>query len=174
MEAYDPNVAPEDYCVYGIESNNAVSFDLERLERRIMRTTPRPVRRLHFFLDTRLVQKDDLTLFNEMPLDQTPVGIASARGYTHGRSLTALVYGLLLEGGHLMIQLDMEGDEYEVLNEAAESGVFCKFVHELHNTVDVMVVLHEANSEQSQYYQEARQKIIDCGVNLFEIGHTEH
>ena len=72
-----------------------------------------------------------------------------------------------------MIQIDMgDSSEFAVLNEAAESGVFCRYVKELHATVDIYVLLHvdesSENSSRERYQVETRQKILDCGVNLHE------
>jgi len=79
------------------------------------------------------------------------------------------------QGGLLIIKMDVEGAEYQVLKEVAESGVLCDFI-QLGNRVVFVVEYHnnsitdtaERNREK-RGHKEAVEKLTQCGVDFQKL-----
>jgi len=74
------------------------------------------------------------------------------------------------EGGHLFVKIDIEGGEYQLLNEGYESGILCDYVKK-GNTLDILVEFHTEvligkNPDLRKYYKEVKQPLLDCGVKI--------
>jgi hypothetical protein len=78
-------------------------------------------------------------------------------------------------GGLLIIKMDVEGAEYQVLKEVAESGVLCEyiklgnrvvFVVEYHNTV---ITDPEERNREMDGHQQAVKKMQQCGVDFQKL-----
>jgi hypothetical protein len=54
-----------------------------------------------------------------------------------GVTLATLLKKTVESGGHVMIKIDIEGAEYELLEEAVNSNIFCNLVQEMGVRVDI-------------------------------------
>ena len=79
------------------------------------------------------------------------------------------------KGGLLIIKMDVEGAEYQVIKEVANSGVLCDLI-KMGNRVVFIVEYHnngttdpaERQREQAGFKQ-ARQKLTECGVDFQKL-----
>ena len=78
-------------------------------------------------------------------------------------------------GGILIVKVDIEGAEYQVLKEAAASGVLCKLT-ELGNRVVLVVEYHNmsiTNAQERQQekhgHKDAIKKLEQCGVEFQKL-----
>jgi len=175
----------EDYCFYGVEGNPHFTSLLREQEIQIMNMIPRPVRHVHFltehvgagsdgpttlYLDT-VNKKDNFwgsSVFN------THVDVVSSGGKTGvpvmGITLTRLLEETILPGGHILIKIDIEGGEYQLLEEAINSSILCKLIKEKGVKIDMLNELHNAkivgSEEPLKRWKEIKgeQKIKACGV----------
>ena len=58
MNRFYGSIGPEDYCVYGVEASPVLGPDLRKLERHILHLDPKPLRHVHFFTDTIMLDSD--------------------------------------------------------------------------------------------------------------------
>lgn len=153
---------PENYCYVGVEGNPAFTNRLKILQDRILSTSPRPLRHVHFFTETVATGEGDgptrlyLDTVNgknnffgsSLLSEHTDV----RRSAVQGKPVAAAVHGVTLStmlkqtvkrqaGAHVIIKIDIEGAEYALLNEAFNSGVLCDFVAS-GVRVDVRVEIH--------------------------------
>eukprot|EP00548_Thalassiothrix_antarctica_P003319 CAMPEP_0194134124 /NCGR_PEP_ID=MMETSP0152-20130528/4190_1 /TAXON_ID=1049557 /ORGANISM="Thalassiothrix antarctica, Strain L6-D1" /LENGTH=173 /DNA_ID=CAMNT_0038829689 /DNA_START=102 /DNA_END=619 /DNA_ORIENTATION=- len=59
-----------------------------------------------------------------------------------GITLTKLLKQTVLSAGHVIIKIDIEGAEYQLLEEAVKSRIFCLLVKEMGVTVDIIGEFH--------------------------------
>jgi hypothetical protein len=76
------------------------------------------------------------------------------------------------KGGLLFIKMDVEGAEYQILKEVADSGVLCDYVR-MGNRVYFIVEYHDVSITDAQElrrekegHQEAKKKLEECGVEF--------
>jgi hypothetical protein len=74
------------------------------------------------------------------------------------------------KGGLLIIKMDIEGAEYQVLKEIANSGVICDYI-KMGNRVVMIVEFHfksladpDEREKERDGAEEAQEKLIQCGV----------
>lgn len=149
----DEFVYPEDYCFYGVEGNPHFTPVLQKEEIQIMNMVPRPVRHVHFltehvgagidgpttlYLDT--VNKKDN--FWGSSVYNTHKDVVSSGGNTGvpvmGITLTRLLKETVIPGGHVMIKIDIEGGEYQLLEEAINSNILCDLIKEKGVKIDML------------------------------------
>jgi hypothetical protein len=113
---------PEQYCYYGVESNPKFTEPLQQIQHRVLATKPRPLRSVYFYTETVVSGTGD---------DPTNFYLDSV----HPRSADVTTLSTLVQqvvrweaGAHLVIQMDLAGAEYAVLNEAWDSRVLCDCV----------------------------------------------
>ena len=73
-------------------------------------------------------------------------------------------------GGHLFVKIDIEGGEYQLVNEAYDSGILCDYVKR-GNMLDLLVEFHTEkligrNDDLRRYYEEVKENLLGCGVNV--------
>jgi hypothetical protein len=164
-------VQPENYCYFGIEGNPIFTNHLNRLQQRLMLTSPRPLRRVHFFTETVGAAKDETTVLfldtvNEKEnfwgsstlsghrdvqsslLSGNDKREVSVQGFTLTRLLHETVK--MMPGAHVMVKMDIEGAEYALLNEAFDSGALCNTTARAVR-VDIIVEVHGEVSENRSY-----------------------
>lgn len=61
MNRFYGSIGPEDYCVYGVEASPVLGPDLRKLERHILHLDPKPLRHVHFFTETLMLDSDGKT-----------------------------------------------------------------------------------------------------------------
>jgi hypothetical protein len=180
----DP-VQPEDYCYYGVEGNPVFTSRLRREEIQVMNMIPRPVRHLHFLTEHVGAGKDGpTTLFLDTvngkdnfwgsSILQSHVDVVKSGGNTGtpvmGITLTKLLKDTVLPGGHVMIKIDIEGGEYQLLEEAIDTDIFCKLIKKDDVKIDLLNEPHGANivgsEEPGQRWKDigGQNKIRNCGV----------
>lgn len=78
-------------------------------------------------------------------------------------------------GGLLMIKMDVEGAEFSVLKELADSGVLCDYL-KLGNEATLVVEFHQhlvKNEEEKQEavdgLREAKEKLKNCGAKFRQL-----
>jgi hypothetical protein len=78
-------------------------------------------------------------------------------------------------GGLLIIKMDVEGAEYQVLKEVAESGVLCDYA-KMGNRVVFVVEYHNMSitdplerQREKKGHQEAIKKMEECGVDFQKL-----
>jgi hypothetical protein len=78
-------------------------------------------------------------------------------------------------GGLLIIKMDVEGAEYQVLKEVAESGVLCEYI-KLGNRVVFVVEYHNMSitdpterKREKDGHQQAVEKMQQCGVDFQKL-----
>jgi FkbM family methyltransferase len=182
------NLYPEHFCVYSFEGNPMFTERLQRLEYRTMATIPRPVRRIHFFTESVVSHTsgpatlfldtwgeksnfDGSSLLNNMQrLDQVRetnqgrVKEAKVMGFTLSQILNMTVAPSSLST--IFIKMDIEGVEYHVINEAAES--LCNLARQS-LLVALLVERHgrmKDTEDSKRYYRETIGKLQRCGVQL--------
>jgi FkbM family methyltransferase len=191
---------PESYCYFGIEGNPMFSDQLGQLERQVMRTYPRPVRRAHFFTTSVVADKDGPTTlyldtvnaknnFWGSSLLPTHRDVETSTRNTNTTS-TATVEGYTLstllqhtviqeQGAHAIIKMDVEGAEYKVFEESiptlcnyTRSGVQIDLLIAIH---DVEIIGMNSNTQAAMNaYNANKIKALECGVNLFEGDYTKN
>ena len=75
-------------------------------------------------------------------------------------------------GGSLLVKMDVEGAEYSIIKEVAESGVLCEYVTKGNNAT-ILVEYHgrlyddkEEKLKEMDGMKEAREKLKNCGVQV--------
>lgn len=178
-------VYPEDYCFYGIEGNPHFTSLLRSEEIQVMNMVPRPVRHMHFLTDHVGAGVDGPTTLyldtintNEnfwgSSVIQSHIDVVASGGNTGvpvmGITLTKLLEQVVLPGGHVMIKIDIEGGEYQLLEEAINSNILCKLTQEQDVQVDMLNEPHDAkivgSEEPGKRWKaiQGDQKIEKCGV----------
>jgi Methyltransferase FkbM domain len=147
---------PEDYCYYGFEGNPVFTEQLRNLERRVLLSTPRPLRSVHFFTGTIATgMEGPATLYLDTVNAKQNYWGSSIYATHHdvqdgkykvsvqGMTLTTIASQMAHRGAgnHVIIKMDIEGAEYLVLNEAYDSGVLCQLA-EAAVRVDILVETH--------------------------------
>jgi hypothetical protein len=152
-------VHPEDYCFYGVEGNPFFTRTLQEMEISLLNMKPRPVRHLHFLVEhVAAATNGPTTLYldtvNEKQhywgssILKSHADVKRSGGKTGVQvmaiTLTSLLEQTVLqnEGGHVMIKIDIEGAEYQLLEEAVNSNIFCRLVNEKDITVDIINEFH--------------------------------
>ena len=154
-----PEVFPEDYCFYGIEGNPHFTSMLREHEIQVMNMIPRPVRHAHFltghvgsgsdgpttlYLDTKNVKQN----FWGSSIIKSHIDVVQSEGDTGvpvmGITLTKLLEQTVLPGGHVMIKIDIEGGEYQLLEEAINSTILCKLIKDQGVRIDMLNEPHDA------------------------------
>jgi Methyltransferase FkbM domain len=156
------SLQPEHYCYVGIEGNPVFTSRLRQLQDQIVRLEPRPVKWAHFYTETvGAISNDPTVLYldtknadknywgsSTLSTHRDVQASANAEGQVYqanvqGVTLTTLLKRHVLNehGSHVLIKLDIEGSEYAVLNEAAESGILCELSSQAVQ-IDVMVEVH--------------------------------
>ena len=182
----DP-VYPEDYCFYGVEGNPYFTPMLQQQEISMLNMSPRPIRHLHFltehvgsaadgpqtlFLDTVNAKNH---YWGSSILD-SHVDVKKSGEKTGvqvmGITLTTLLEKTVAPGGHVMMKIDIEGAEYQMLEEAVKSDIFCKLIKEMGVRVDVLMEFHHdstiGSEEPRKRWEEVvkgEEAILKCGVN---------
>jgi hypothetical protein len=79
------------------------------------------------------------------------------------------------KGGLLIIKMDVEGAEYQILKEIANSGVICDYI-KMGNRVVMIVEFHnnsitdpEERRKERAGFGEAKNKLVQCGVEFGEV-----
>jgi len=167
---FDPSFGPEDYCVYGVEGNPKLKHKLKSLENNIARMEPSPLQHVHFMTQTVAgnEQGDSLFIDHAHEEDGSP-GSSLFFNHLHLResrdmygeveeykadttTLTKIMKATLSHyhqdideiettRNHLILHIDIEGSEYELLNEARNSEILCDFALQ-GNLVDIFVKYH--------------------------------
>jgi len=162
------NIHPEDYCFYGVEGNPYFTPILRELEINVLNMIPRPVKHLHFltehvgtaidgpttlFLDTVNVKRN----FWGSSIIQSHADVQKSsnsngqmqteennkkEAHVIGITLTKLLEQTVLAGGHVIIKIDIEGAEYQLLEEAVRSSIFCRLVKGMGVTIDILGEFH--------------------------------
>lgn len=195
---FNPEGIPADYCAFGVEGNPIFTDRLKKMERQIMRTSPRPLRRLHYFTGTVLIGRDDDTqqLFLDTDRGEGSSVYSNYNGVqkafkAHHSVLPVMAQTMSLsrlldiavgneQKGHVIIKIDTEGAEYKALNQAVRSGTLCRYVQEANMKMDLWVEFHSREQLAPEtidfdiYRDEGmRQKMLDCGINLYEFDSIE-
>lgn len=183
----DP-VYPEDYCFYGIEGNPFFTPMLREQEILTLNMNPRPVQHVHFltehvgtavdgpttlFLDTSNAQQNYWgSSILDSHVDVARGGREKVGANVMGITLTTLLERTALAGGHVMIKIDIEGAEYQLLEEAVKSNIFCKLVKEQGVQIDILNEFHGdstiGSEEPRKRWEEVvkgEEKILNCGVD---------
>lgn len=187
----DP-VYPEDYCFYGVEGNPYFTSMLREQEIQVLNMIPRPVRHVHFLTEHVGSARDGpTTLFLDTNNRGSRNFVGSSILSSHvdvtkgdkkngeligvsvmGVTLTTLLEKTVAPGGHVMIKIDIEGAEYELLEEAVKSDIFCKLVQDMGVRVDIISEFHDdgtiGSTEPRQRWEQViqgEQAIHNCGVN---------
>ena len=124
-----------------------------------MRASPRPVRRVHFFTET-IASADggnhsfylDTTNENQnywgSSIFSQHQDVRNPNGDLHRVHVPSMTLTDLLQqtvrveaGAHVMIKMDVEGAEYELLNQAYDSGILCKLAGRAIR-IDLLVEVH--------------------------------
>jgi hypothetical protein len=180
-----PEVFPEDYCFYGIEGNPHFTSLLREHEIQVMNMIPRPVRHAHFltghvgcsidgpttlYLDTKNVKEN----FWGSSIIKSHIDVVQSEGDTAvpvmGITLTKLLEQTVLPGGHVMIKIDIEGGEYQLLEEAINSTILCKLIKEQDVRIDMLNEPHDAkivgSAEPGNRWKavQGEKMIKQCGV----------
>jgi len=170
IQNFDTSLGPEDYCVYGVEGNPLLKHKLKTLENNVARMDPSPLQHLHFLTRTvaggdhrqsifidhaheRENSPGSSLFFNhenlresrdtygdivEYKVDTTSISTLMEQTLSryHDRSDSTQ-----MTRNHLIIHIDVEGSEFDILNEAKNSGLLCNFALE-GNYVDIFVQYH--------------------------------
>jgi Methyltransferase FkbM domain len=79
------------------------------------------------------------------------------------------------QGGLLIIKMDVEGAEYQVLKEVAESGVLCEYA-KMGNRVVFVVEYHNMSitdpkerAREKNGHQAAVEKMKECGIEFEKL-----
>jgi FkbM family methyltransferase len=178
-------VFPEDYCFYGVEGNPLFTSLLRQQEINVMNMIPRPVRHIHFLTEHVAASENApkslyLDIVNHVEnywgssTIRSHVDVAKSEGrhvaQVTGITLTKLLEQVTLPGGHVIIKIDIEGGEYEVLEEAINSTILCKLVRELGVRIDMLNEPHDSviigNEDPLKRWEEIEgtKQIEDCGI----------
>ena len=177
-------VGPEDYCVYGTETNPVRIERLARMQQRVMLTNPRPVRRLEFWFDTVLSSFDgpvaptpqrDNPYYQQMSSSSSSSGVRHTNHTLDGRTLSSILRDTVQTGpdklggggGHAMIVL--REDVFGSLVEAAPT--ICQLAQQHSVQVDLLVDLRQEHNatDYAMYEREGiRELLATCGVHLFQ------
>jgi hypothetical protein len=181
---------PEDYCYVGVEGNPVFTKRLQELEARVMETTPKPVRRVHFYTETVAAGVDGPTFlyldtvntkenFWGSSVIATHKDARESTARNNNVTVKALVMGLTLttllrrsalqaNGSHVLIKIDIEGGEYPVMNEAIDilcnytnAGVRIDMILETH----FMSVLGQKTPDMKLFFKETNQRLAACHIN---------
>ncbi|CAB9506492.1 expressed unknown protein [Seminavis robusta] len=181
---------PEWYCYYGVEGNPRFTPRLLSLEERFNHDVlPQPMRRVRFLTQTVGAGKDGptkiyLDTVNEaqnfwgssiLPAHKDVVksdGSVQAAASVEGITLSTLLLKTAqkVEGGHVLIKMDIEGGEYAVLDEAYQRGVLCDYAQS-NVTIHLILETHrpdvigESNFDLEKW-RNVKQSLRDCGVIL--------
>jgi len=205
VKNFDSSLGPEDYCVYGVEGNPLLKHKLKSLEQNIARMDPSPLQHVHMLTRTvaggepghpifidHAHEKDDSPgsslYFNHAHLRESRDTYGNIVEYkVDTTSLTTLMKQTLSHyheedekiettRNHLILNIDVEGSEFDILNEAKNSGILCNFALE-GNFVDIFVRYHSPDllgietAAMRQYMHEIRPYFErQCGdtLNLYE------
>jgi len=167
---FDPSFGPEDYCVYGVEGNPKLKHKLKTLENNIARMDPSPLQHIHFMTQTVAggdpgdaifidhAHEEDGSpgsslFFNHLHLRESRDTYGKVVEYkVETTTLTTLMKETLSHyhedneqiettRNHLIVNIDVEGSEYKLLNEARNSEFLCDFALQ-GNLVDIFVNYH--------------------------------
>ena len=77
-------------------------------------------------------------------------------------------------GAHVLIKIDIEGAEYELMNEAYDSGALCNTVAK-GVRVDIRMEIHPKktigeNADLERFRSRVRHQLLACGVNINVVG----
>jgi hypothetical protein len=180
----DP-VYPEDYCFYGIEGNPYFTPMLKEQEIAMLYMEPRPIKHAHFltehvgaavdgpttlFLDTENAKANYWgSSLLDSHIDVKKSGKVGVN--VMGITLTSLLEQVALPGGHVMIKIDIEGAEYQLLEEAVKSNIFCKLVKEQGVQISILGEFHTdgviGSEEPRKRWEDIKgeQAILNCGVD---------
>lgn len=183
---------PESYCYVGVEGNPVFTKQLEQLQHRVMHSYPRPVRNVQILTETIGVGVDgpavlyldtvnkEQNYWGSSVFDTHPDVVQSE---TKNKKTSAKVQGMTLTtllkqttqhhyGNHVLIKLDVEGAEYELLNEAYDSGILCAYATSAVR-VDVLVELHpkpmlgdNGRAGFERFDKETKRGLTQCGIHL--------
>mmetsp|Transcript_37215 Transcript_37215/g.42479 ORF Transcript_37215/g.42479 Transcript_37215/m.42479 type:complete len:442 (-) Transcript_37215:449-1774(-) len=178
------HVHPEDYCFYGVEGNPHFTSLLREQEIQIMNMVPRPIRHIHFLTEHIGAGSDGPTIlyldtvnkkqnFWGSSIFNTHIDVVSSGPNTGvpvmGITLTRLLKETVLPGGHVLIKIDIEGGEYQLLEEAINSSIFCNLTR-VGVKIDMLSEFHNAKVVGSEEpikkwkEMEGEKKIKKCGV----------
>lgn len=197
--SFDSSIGPEDYCVYGVEGNPLLKSKLKSLENNIARMDPTPLQHVHFLTRTVAAGEPGHPIFidHAHKKDNSP-GSSIFFNHAHIResreifgeiveykvdtkSLSVLMKESLshyndesektfVNRNHLIINIDVEGSEFDILNETKNS--LCDFALK-GNIVDVFVQYHSPEllgietAAMLQYIHEIRPYLErECGNTL--------
>jgi len=197
-------LAPNHFCLYGVEGNPAFTDRLKKMEDDIMSMSPRPVKNIHMltehvgmgvdgptklYLDTVNVKENfwgSSVLQSHQDVQKSAAenkgdGVTAAD--VEGITLTTLMdKGLLAfspnatpedkEGGTLIVKIDIEGGEYDLMSEVAESLKLCEY-KAMGNEVILIVEYHfmsitdvKERRPRLQKKDAVKAKLADCGVEM--------
>jgi hypothetical protein len=184
---------PEHYCYFGVEGNPVFTSRLQALQDSLMRLHPRPIRYAQFYTESVGADSDGPTVLYLDTKNADKNYWGSSTLYSHrdvqasasehgGQVYQATVQGVTLttllrrhvvsdHGSHVIVKLDIEGSEYAVLNEAAESGILCDFVSRAVQ-VDILCEIHSKDvvgtlDAMERFRREVKPTLEGlCGVNL--------
>ena len=75
--------------------------------------------------------------------------------------------------------IDIEGSEFHVLNEAVDSGVLCKFVHNTTNQLDIYIQYHSPelmniqSPSSKRFIEQVRPQLLACGGDNVHLEEKE-
>lgn len=197
----DNNIGPEDYCYYGVEGNPVFTKGLRNLEDSVLGMKPRPIRHLHFFTESVGAGEDGMTklYLDTVNPEKNFWGSSTFKAHqdvrkskVDGKEVAADVMGLTLstimkkslkafdpnaspeerKGGHLLAKIDIEGGEYALMVEAAESGVVCEYI-KMGNSADFIVEYHSQRVTGPNPLvgpsSKAKKKLEECGVKFRQL-----
>jgi hypothetical protein len=206
-------IGPEHYCYYGVEGNPIFTQPLRALEYRVQSSIPRPVRSAFFLTETVASGNTQITEGSTIPLYLDTVNVAnhyfgssllsthtdvrnSARKHNDGIARSVPVQSWTLStllrtmvridrstGSHVIIKIDIEGAEYELLNEAYDSGVLCHDLVSNGVRADIRVEIHPKKTilgntprddssftHLDRFKNKVRFQLQKCGVHLDIVG----
>lgn len=81
-----------------------------------------------------------------------------------------------MTGGHLIVKVDIEGGEYQLMEEVANSGKLCEF-KKMGNTIDLIVEYHRMSITDASVRnpllaskKKTEDKLKECGVEMKALG----
>lgn len=80
------------------------------------------------------------------------------------------------KGGHLIVKVDIEGGEYQLISEVADSGIFCEY-KKMGNQIDLIVEFHRMSITDPKVRNEnfakkrvMQDKLKQCGIEFKQLG----